>query len=189
MAQLHCNRQSVRYGLAKIHKALEDGILSFHLNLSAVGIIKDSFSFINEVLEFSVSLFMASFNIKSLLAKLPLTQTLNLCVQNLYRNQTHFGNLTKSSFCSLLELPCLHNFLYSMENFMSNAMAQQWVLVQDIHRIMSLCVILKTFGQKTVLLISNQLFIDDSLMIHLYFFEQRIMLKSWKIISINNIKP
>ena len=107
MAQLHCNRQSVRYGLAKIHKALEDGILSFRLNLSAVGIIKDSFSFINEVLEFSVSLFMASFNIKSLLAKLPLTQTLNLCVQNLYRNQTHFGNLTKSSFCSLLRITML----------------------------------------------------------------------------------
>ena len=110
MAQLHCNRQSVRYGLAKIHKALEDGILSFRLNLSAVGIIKDSFSFINEVLEFSVSLFMASFNIKSLLAKLPLTQTLNLCVQNLYRNQTHFGNLTKSSFCSLLRITMFANF-------------------------------------------------------------------------------
>ena len=126
MAQLHCNRQSVLYGLAKTHKALENGILSFRLNLSAVGtptyklakfcdqllkqltnneyIIKDSFSFINEVLEFNVSLFLASFNIKSLLAKLPLTQTLNLCVQNLYRNQTHFGNLTKSSFCSLLRI-------------------------------------------------------------------------------------
>ena len=67
----------------------------------------DSFSFINEVLEFSVSLFMASFDIKSLLAKLPLTQTLNFCVQNLYRNQTHFGNLTKSSFCSLLRITML----------------------------------------------------------------------------------
>ena len=53
---------------------------------------------------------MASFNIKSLLAKLPLTQTLNLCVQNLYRNQTHFGNLTKSSFCSLLRITMFANF-------------------------------------------------------------------------------
>ena len=46
--------------------------------------------------------------------------------------------------------------------------------------------ILKTFRWKTVLLISNQLFTDDSLMIHFYFFEQRIMLKSLRIIS-NNI--
>ena len=71
---------------------------------------------------------------------------------------------------------------------MSNAMAQQWVLVQDIHRIMSLCVILKTFGQKTVQLISNQLFIDDSLMIHLYSFEQRVMLKNYLNKQQKNIK-
>ena len=45
---------------------------------------------------------------------------------------------------------------------------------------MSLCAILKTFGWKSVLPISNQLFRDDSLMIRFYSFEQRSMLKSLK---------
>ena len=47
---------------------------------------------------------MASFDIKSLFTNIPLTETLNLCVQNLYRNQTHVNNLTKSSFYKLLKI-------------------------------------------------------------------------------------
>ena len=53
---------------------------------------------------------------------------------------------------------------------------------------MSLCAILKTFGWKTVLSISNQLFTEDSLMIHFYDFEQRIMFKGLKIILTNKFK-
>ena len=53
---------------------------------------------------------------------------------------------------------------------------------------MSLCVILKTFGWKTALVISNQLFIDDLLMIHFHYFDQRITLRNLQIISINNRK-
>ena len=49
------------------------------------------------------------------------------------------------------------------------------------------CAILKTFAWKTVLPISNQLFTEDSL-IHFYSFKQRIVLKSLKTISTNNIK-
>ena len=59
--------------------------------------IKGSFCLAKEFLEFNASLFMASFDIKSLFTNTLLTETLNLCVQNLYKNQTHVGNLTKSS--------------------------------------------------------------------------------------------
>ena len=41
---------------------------------------------------------MACFNIWSFVANIPLTETLNLCEQNLYRNQAQAGNRTKSSF-------------------------------------------------------------------------------------------
>ena len=41
---------------------------------------------------------------------------------------------------------------------------------------------------KNILLISKQLLQDDSLMIHFYSFEQRIMLKSLNNISTNKIK-
>ena len=46
----------------------------------------------------------------------------------------------------------------------------------------------KTFGWKNVLTVLKQLFTEDSLMIHFYSFEQKIMLKSLKIISTNNIE-
>ena len=67
-------------------------------------IIKNSFSIAEEALELDASLFMASFNIKSLFTNIPLTETLNLCAQNLYRNQTHFVKLTKSPFYNLLKV-------------------------------------------------------------------------------------
>ena len=97
------SQPGVLYGLAKIHKALEDGIPSFRPILSAIGTpayklaklcdqllksltnneysIKDSFSFAKEVLELDASLFMASFDMKSLFTNTPLTETLNFCVQ------------------------------------------------------------------------------------------------------------
>ena len=106
------------YGLAKIHKTLKDGIASFRPILAAIGtptynlakfcdqllkpltsndyVIKDSFSFTKEVLDFDGSCFVASFDIKSLFTNIPLTETLNLSVQNLCRKQTYVNNLTKS---------------------------------------------------------------------------------------------
>ena len=93
------------YGLAKIHKALEDGTPSFRLILSAIGTptyslakfcdkllkplasndytIKDTFSFSKEVLDFDASCFMASFDIKLVFTNTPSAETLNVCVQNL----------------------------------------------------------------------------------------------------------
>ena len=53
---------------------------------------------------------MASFDIKSLFTNILLTETLNLCVQNLYGNQTHVGNLTKRSFYSLLKITMFESF-------------------------------------------------------------------------------
>ena len=122
---IHQVKPGVLYGLAKIHKALDDGIPSFRPILSAIGTptyqlakfcdqllkplannydaIKDTFSFAKEVLQFNASLFMASFDITSLFINIPLTETLSLCVQNLYRNQIHVRNLTKNSFYNLLK--------------------------------------------------------------------------------------
>ena len=53
---------------------------------------------------------MASFDIKSLFTNLPLTETLNLCAQNLYRNQIHFVKLTKSPFYNLLKISKFESF-------------------------------------------------------------------------------
>ena len=126
------SKPGVLYGLAKIHKALEDGTPSFRPILLAIGTptynvdkfydqllksltsndytIKDSFSFSKEILDFDASCFMASFDMKSLFTNIPLTETLNLCVQNLYRNQAHVKNLTKSSFYKLLKMTVFESF-------------------------------------------------------------------------------
>ena len=53
---------------------------------------------------------MGSFDIKSLFTNIPLTETSNLCVKNLYRNQTHVANLTKNLFYSLLEITIFESF-------------------------------------------------------------------------------
>ena len=113
-------------GLAKFIKTLEDGIPSFCPIVSAIGtptynlakfcdqllkpltnidyLTKDSSSFVEEVLDFDTSSFMASFDIKSLSTNIPLRETLNLCLQNLYRNQARVKNLTKSSFYKLVKI-------------------------------------------------------------------------------------
>ena len=62
------------------------------------------------VLDFDANCFMASFDIKSLFTNIPLTETFNLCVQNLYRNQTHVNNLTKSSFYKLFKITMFESF-------------------------------------------------------------------------------
>ena len=53
---------------------------------------------------------MVGFDINSLFTNVPLTETLHLCVQNLYRNQTHVGKLTQSSFYSLLKISIFESF-------------------------------------------------------------------------------
>ena len=47
---------------------------------------------------------MTSFDIKSLFTNIPLTETLKLCVQNIYKNQTHVGSFNKTWFYSLLKI-------------------------------------------------------------------------------------
>lgn len=98
----------------KIHKALEDETPSFCpiFPLKALTsndcTIKNSFSFAKEVLQFDASFFMASFEIKVTFHQYTSS---NFCVQNVYRNQTYVGNLTKSSFYNLFRITMFESFL------------------------------------------------------------------------------
>ena len=107
VAHVHCNRWS---DMADCLTFLRRFPVRFGDSYVNEYTIKDSFSFAKEVLEFDASLFMANFDIKSLFTNIPLTETLNLCVENLYRNQTHVGNLTKNSFYSLLRINIFESF-------------------------------------------------------------------------------
>ena len=45
---------------------------------------------------------MASFDIESLFTNIPLQETIDLCVENLFQDRTHVDNLSKDSFRALL---------------------------------------------------------------------------------------
>ena len=63
---------------------------------------------------------MISFDVKSHFTNMPLTQMLNLCVEALYRNQTHVGNLTKSLFYNLFKIITLESFFVFDVKFYEN---------------------------------------------------------------------
>ena len=112
------------YGLAKVHKIVTDGGPSFRPLLPAIGtlkyklakflvpileplttneyIIKDSFTFAEERQSFDSKLVMASFGIESLFTNIPLQETIDLCVENLFQDRIHVDNLSKDPFRVLL---------------------------------------------------------------------------------------
>ena len=63
--------------------------------------IKDSFTFPEELESFDSKLEMASFDVESLFTNILLQETIDLCVENLFKDKTHVDNLSKDSFCEL----------------------------------------------------------------------------------------
>ena len=53
---------------------------------------------------------MASLDVDSLFTNIPLKETINICVENLFKKQTHIGNLSKESFKELLTLATFESF-------------------------------------------------------------------------------
>ena len=64
--------------------------------------IKDSFTFAEELKSFDSKLVTASFDIELLFTKIPLQETIDLCVENLFQDRTHVNNLSKDFFRELL---------------------------------------------------------------------------------------
>ena len=105
------------YGFAKVHKIVRDGLPSCRPILSAIGTptcklakflvpileplttneytIKDSFTFAEELQSFYSKLVIASFDIESLFTNIPLQETIDLCVENLFQDRTHVHELSK----------------------------------------------------------------------------------------------
>ena len=111
------SRPGIMYGLAKVHKIVTDGLPSFRPILSAIGTptyklakflvpvlellttteytIKDSFTFSEELQSFDSKLVIASFDIESLFTNIPLQETIDLCVENLFKYRTHVYKLVR----------------------------------------------------------------------------------------------
>ena len=111
------------YDLDKVHRIVKDGLPSFRPILSAIGTptyklakflvpileslttneytIKASFTFAEELQSFHSKLVMASFDIESLFTDIPLQETIDVWVENLFQDRAHV-DLLKDSFCELL---------------------------------------------------------------------------------------
>ena len=61
-----------------------------------------TFILAEELQSFDSKLVMASFDIESILTSIPLQKTIDLCVENLFKDRVHVNNLSKVSFLWLL---------------------------------------------------------------------------------------
>ena len=115
------------YGLCKVHKESINGHKPFRPILSAIKtptyelakflipllepltkndyVTTDSFTFSDDVKKQNANLFMTSYDVDSLFTNIPLSETIDICVNKLYtRRQTLVKGLNKLEFRSLLEL-------------------------------------------------------------------------------------
>ena len=121
----HGSQPGILYGLSKVHKTVVGGIPPLRPILSAINtpsyrlakffvpilseltknefVLKDSFSFSQEIRSQNPDLFMASFDIDSLFSNLPLEETIELCVNKTFKRKRKFQGLVKTEFKKLLE--------------------------------------------------------------------------------------
>ena len=65
--------------------------------------IKDSFSFANEITTYDSSLYIASFDVEFLFTNIPLNETINNCVNDLYNKDLYSGKLIKRDLFKLIQ--------------------------------------------------------------------------------------
>ena len=86
------------YNIAKFFVPI---LKDFPLNEYAV---RDSFSFCDEIQEQDNNLYMTSFDIESLFTNIPLDETMNICVNNVFGNKKRVKGLLEKDFKQLLRL-------------------------------------------------------------------------------------
>ena len=126
------SRPGILYGLCKVHKKSVNGSPPFRPILSAINTptynlakflvpilsplthneytVKDSFSFSNEVPGFDDNFFMASLDVESLFTNIPLSETIDICIDSLFENTDQIKGLTKPDLKELLTLATSESF-------------------------------------------------------------------------------
>ena len=122
------SRPGVLYGICKVHKEVgsEGETPPFRPILSAIGTstynmakffvpilktstvnqftIEDSFSFADEIVKQDSTLYMTSFDIKSLFTNIPLDETIAICIEKLYHRKKKVKGMLKRHCTKLLTL-------------------------------------------------------------------------------------
>ena len=127
------------YGLPKIHKALVDGLPNYRPIISQIGsptykiakylldfispitkneyTLKDSFEFVSMIDKQDHNSFMCSFDIDSLFTNVPLEETIEIVIKNVFGRKRKINGLSKSDFRDLLKLTTMSTVFYFNGNY------------------------------------------------------------------------
>ena len=130
------SRFGILYGLCKVHKQLVDNCPPFGPIMSAMkahtcnlakflnpllGLIttnmytvKNRFEFAKKILNQDPGLFMANLDVESLFANIPLEETISVCCESLFSNDTKVNNINRIDFEKLLRA-ALQNKFFNFE--------------------------------------------------------------------------
>ena len=125
---------------------------------------------------------MASFEIGSLFTNIPLQETIDLCVENLFKDRNHVDNLSKDSFGELLTRTMAEPLILFYQEFHKkhDGVAMGSPLGPTLANVL-LCYH-ENIWLQNFLLNLNMLSIEGTVMIHSYFFARNITSEDFEII-------
>ena len=120
----------ILYGLPKVHKLLVPlrpifsacGTPTYKLAKYLVSIlapltvndytVKNSFQFVDDIrkLEAKEDMYMVTFDIESLFTNIPVKETIDICIDSLFRSCTTVAGITKNFFRQMLEISVLNSY-------------------------------------------------------------------------------
>ena len=127
-------RPGVLYGLGKVHKEISNELPPFRPILSAIGTPKfllpfltpltqneytvtDSFHFAEEIYKQGPNLYMASLDVDSLFTNIPLDETIDICIDSLYKDDENTPKILKDVFHNLLTVATKESFFMFNNKF------------------------------------------------------------------------
>ena len=203
------SRPGIMYGSAKNHKIVTDGLPSFRPILSTIGTptyklekfliqmlgplttneynIKNSFTYAEKLQSSHSKLVMASSDIESLFTNIPLQETIDVSVENLFKD-VDVDNLSKDSFRELLTSTMSETLILFDQEFYKqhDGVATGSPLGPTLANVF-LCYREKIWFQNCPSDL-NLLSMEGTLIIHSYFFARNITSKNFEIIQNVNIK-
>ena len=135
------SQPGIMYGLSKIHKPLVNGFPKLRPILSAINTgtykwakcfvpllkpftsnnytVKDSFDFAKDITQQSSKLFMASLDVDSLFTNVPLDETIEICVNELFKSSQTVSGLNKQQVLEMLSLTTKENVILFDQKYYS----------------------------------------------------------------------
>ena len=79
--------------------------------------VKDSFSFVEDILTVKSAPYLCSFDIVSLFTNIPLDETMNICIDKVFQNRDKVDNLSRRQFKKLLLIAAKQNHFMFEDKF------------------------------------------------------------------------